>query len=107
MLYELNHLQDTLNGIKYEMKIQRNQSHYESMTQITTTNQIKKIIKSNLNQAQNGKNIIKLNILESEVFKNILIKKVSVEMLLKNIIILTLKNTFNGIVGLNISKDDF
>jgi len=45
VIYELNNLQNTLNGIKYEMKLKRNQYNREVMTIVSFQKMIQHIIK--------------------------------------------------------------
>jgi len=102
----VNHLQNTLNSIKYEMKLQHQFTTYESYNIVTTQKFIEKIIKQNLNLATNGKNEIKLDIPKNQVNNRFSIKRESVELIVNNLINLNLKNIKNSILGIKILKDD-
>jgi hypothetical protein len=102
----VNHLQNTLNSIKYEMKAQHQFTSYESYNIVSTQKFIEKIIKQNLNLATNGNNEIKLDIPKNQVNNRFSIKRESVELIVNNLINLNLKNIKNSILGIKILKDD-
>lgn len=102
----MNHLQNTLNSIKFEMKVQHQFTSQESYNIVSTQKFIEKIIKQNLNLATNGKNEIKLDIPKNQVNNRFSIKRESVELIVNNLINLNLKNIKNSILGIKILKDD-
>jgi len=67
IISEVDALQNTLNSIKYEMKVQRNISHNESLKVISTNRFLNKIIKQNIKLASNGDNKIRLIIKAEEI----------------------------------------
>jgi len=102
----VNHLQNTLNSIKFEMKVQHQFTSQESYNIVSTQKFIEKIIKQNLNLATNGNNEIKLDIPKNQVNNRFSIKRESVELIVNNLINLNLKNIKNSILGIKILKDD-